>query len=263
MLIHPILEQMHSLRLTGMVKAFEEQLQMREVDELSFEERLGLLVDREATDRASRRLETRLRKAKLRQRGCLEDIDFRHPRGLDKRQVLSLSSCEWIRNHHNLLITGKAGVGKTFMACAFAQKACREGLTSLYRRVPRLLGELAVARGDGSLEKLLRTFARTDLLVLDDFGLVPLSPSDRRDLLEILEDREGLRSTLVTSQLPVEHWHDAVGDPTIADAILERLAHPAHRMKLRGESIRRKRAASMDLTSSNEAPRETEADVTG
>ncbi len=242
MLRHATLDQLAELKLHGMAKAFEEQLSMTDVRDLSFEERLGLLVEREATERASRRLTTRLRKAKLREQAALEDIDWRARRGLDKGQILRLGSCQWIREHLNVLITGKAGVGKTFLACALGHKACREGYTALYLRVPRLFRHLAVARGDGSYEKLLKSYARVDLLILDDWGLAPVGAVERRDLLEILEDRYGSRSTLVTSQLPVESWYEVLGDPTLADAILDRLVHGAYRVALTGDSMRANRS---------------------
>jgi DNA replication protein DnaC len=242
MLRHATLDQLAELKLHGMARAFEEQLEMPEIRDLSFEERLGLLVEREATERASRRLTARLRRAKLREQAAIEDINWRRPRGLDKRQILTLASCQWIADHLNVLITGKAGVGKTFLACALAHKACREGYTALYLRVPRLFRDLAIARGDGSYEKLLKSYARTDVLVLDDWGLVELSAQDRRDLLEILEDRYGLRSTVVTSQLPVKTWYDSIGDPTLADGILDRLLHGAYRIEMEGESMRGERA---------------------
>ena len=204
--------------------------------------RVCLLLDREATERSSRRLKTRLRKAKLRQAAFLENIDFRKSRGLDKSLVLALAACDWIRDHQNVLVCGATGVGKTFLSCAFAQKACREGFSALYLRVPRLFQDLALARADGRYPKSMAQLAKTDVLVLDDFGLVPLGERDRRDLLEILEDRHELRSTIVTSQLPVPSWHEAIGDPTLADAILDRLVHNAHRIQLKGGSIRRQKA---------------------
>ena len=242
MLNHATLDQLQELKLFGMARAFEEQLQMSELQELSFEERLGLLVEREATERSSRRLTSRLRRAKLREQAAIEDIDWRARRGLDKRQVLTLASCQWIASHLNVLITGKAGVGKTFLACALAHKACREGYTALYLRVPRLFRDLAIARGDGSYEKLLKSYARTDVLVLDDWGLAQVGAQERRDLLEILEDRYGLRSTVVTSQLPVKKWYDSIGDPTLADGILDRLVHGVYEIAMEGESMRQKRA---------------------
>ena len=241
MLKHVTLDQLAELKLHGMARAFEEQLQMPEIRELSFEERLGLLVEREATERASRRLTARLRRAKLREQAAIEDIDWRARRGLDKRQVLTLASCQWIADHLNVLITGKAGVGKTFLACALAHKACREGYTALYLRVPRLFRDLAIARGDGSYEKLLKSYARTDVLVLDDWGLAQIGAQERRDLLEILEDRYDLRSTVVTSQLPVKSWYDSIGDSTLADGILDRLVHGAYEIAMEGESMRKNR----------------------
>lgn len=240
MLIHPTLEKLQSLKLFGMVKALEEQMQMADLGELGFEERLGFLVDREVTERRNRKLRTRLKKAKLRLNASLEDIDYRHPRGLDKSLLLRLASCHWVEEHDNILITGPTGVGKSFLACALAHKACREGYRTLYFRLPRLLQELSIARGDGRYGKVLTNLAKTDLLVIDDWGLQPLDDHGRRDILEILEDRHKIRSTVVTSQFPVQHWHEVVGDQTLADAILDRLVHNAYKINLKGESMRKR-----------------------
>ncbi len=242
MLLHPTLEKLTTLRFTGMVAALDEQMQMDSLDDMGFEERLGLLLDREMAVRQTRRMNTRLRKAKLRQDSCIEDIDFRHPRGLDKSLVMRLAGCEWIKEHNNLIITGPTGVGKTYLACAFAQKACREGFNTIYLRISKLFEDLSLSKGDGRYLKLLSSFAKADLLVLDDYGLEQLGREQRHDLLEILEDRHGLKSTLVTSQLPIDHWHEQIGDPTLADAILDRLVHSAHKIKLNGESMRKKNA---------------------
>jgi DNA replication protein DnaC len=200
---------------------------------------MGLLVDREVTERENRRLKTRLKKARLRYKASVEDIDFRHPRGLERSVVMQLMSCKWIEDHLNCLITGPTGVGKSFLACALAQKACREGYTAVYVRIPNLFQDLAIARGDGRFVKLVSSLAKTDLLALDDFGLRKLTEEQRHDLLELFEDRHGRRSTLVTSQLDVEHWHEIIGDPTLADAILDRFVHSAYRMDLKGESMRK------------------------
>lgn len=241
MLHHPTLEKLSALRLTGMLKALEEQTTMPDIEALSFEERLGLLVDRELTERDSRRLGTRLKKARLRHSACVEDIDYRAPRGLDKSLMASLATCRWVTEHLNLLITGPTGVGKSYLACALAHKACREGYTALYQRLPRLLQDLSLARADGRYPALLASLARVQVLVLDDWGLARLTDEHRRDLLELLDDRHGVRSTLVTSQLPVEHWHESIGDPTLADAILDRLVHNAYKLTLKGDSMRKRR----------------------
>jgi len=241
MLTHPTLDKLQALRFNGMAQALQEQMQMSDIDSLSFEERLGLLVDREMTERDNRRLKTRLRKARLRQNASVEDIDYRHPRGLDRALMVKLCSCNWISQHHNLLITGPTGSGKTFLACALAQKACRQGYTALYSRLPRLFQQLHIAKGDGRYGKLLIAYAKIDLLVFDDWGLAKLTEEQRHDLLEILEDRHGLRSTLLTSQIPVKHWHEVIGDPTLADAILDRLIHNAYKINLKGESMRKKK----------------------
>jgi DNA replication protein DnaC len=240
MLKHPTMEKLNNLKLTGMVKALTEQQQMTEVDSLGFEERLGLLVDREATERENRKLTTRLKKAKLRQSASVEDIDFRRMRGLDKALILSLAACAWIAKGVNVLICGPTGVGKSYLACALAHKACLEGYTALYLRLPRLFEELRLAKADGRYGKLMLSYAKTDLLVLDDWGLTPMTDPQRRDLLELMEDRYGLKSTIITSQLPVTAWHEAIGDPTLADAILDRIVHNAHKVEMQGESMRKR-----------------------
>jgi DNA replication protein DnaC len=239
MLLEPTLRTLHELRLTGMAAALEEQRAMPDVEHLGFEERLVLLLQREQTSREDRRLTRLLAQAKLRLHACVEDIDLRAPRGLDRSVLLRLASADWVRGHQPLLISGATGTGKTYLACAFGQSACRHGLSARYYRFSRLLGELALGRANGSYPKLLEKLAKTDLLVLDDYGLAPLNDSERRDFLEILEDRYGRRATLITSQLPFEHWHDAIGDNTFADAILDRLVHNAHRLTLKGASMRK------------------------
>ena len=242
MLTHPTLDKLHALKLMGMYHALLEQMQMPEITAVPFDDRLGLLVDRESTAREDRRLKTRLHKAKLRQTACIEDIDYRHPRGLDKSLMLSLATCQWVRERHNVLITGPTGIGKTWLACALGHQACREGWTALYLRLSRLLQEFPLAKGDGRYVKLMTALAKTDVLILDDWGLAPLSDDNRRDLLELLEDRYDCRATIVTSQLPVEHWHEAIGEPTLADAILDRLVHNAYKIALKGDSMRKRQA---------------------
>ncbi len=248
MLTTPTIDKLETLRFKGMSIALQEQLQTPDIEELSFEERLGLLIDREMSHRHNRRMQTRLRKAKLRQNAAIEDIDFRHPRGLDKGMMVSLMTCQWIRDHQNLIITGPTGVGKTYLACALTQKACRDGYIARYLRLSRLFQDLALAKGDGSYVKLMQDLAKVNVLLLDDYGLASLSVDQRHDLLEILEDRHGIHSTLVTSQLPIENWHEIIGDATLADAILDRLIHNAHRINLKGESMRKTKSS---LTGNN------------
>ncbi|MBA2883227.1 DNA replication protein DnaC [Desulfosalsimonas propionicica] len=243
MLTHPIIEKLQVMKFYGMCKAFEEQLQMADIGKFSFEERFGLIVDREKTEREDRQLKTRLRKAKLRLAASIEDIDFNHPRGLDKGLILSLASCQWLKAHHNVFITGPTGVGKSYLACALAQKACRQGYSALYLRLPKLFADLALAKGDGRYAKLLSTLAKTNLLVLDDWGLSKLNKEQQRDFLEIIEDRYELQSTVITSQLSVSHWHEIIGDPTMADAILDRMVHNAYKIDLKGGSMRKKKTA--------------------
>lgn len=242
MLTHPTLERLQELGLRGMADAFAEQLAMPASEELDFVERFTLLVEREATLRSSRRMERRLKAARLRHDAIFEDIDLRLSRKLDRRLVLSLADSQWVARHRNVLITGPTGIGKSFIACALANKACRDGYTVLYHRLPRLLGELALAKVDGTYGSKLAALARARVLVLDDWGLHPLTDAARRDLLELLEDRYGQGSTIVTSQLRVTGWHEAIGDPTLADAILDRLVHNAHRLELDGPSVRKARA---------------------
>ena len=233
-----------------MVAALIDQMALPDIEELAFEERLGLLVDREITERDNRRLTSRLRRARLRHNAALEDIDYRSPRGLDKGLIQSLAACQWAKEHLNILITGPTGVGKTWLACALAHKACREGYTVQYIRLSQLLRELMIAKGDGRYPKLLANLAKVDVLLLDDWGLIKLNAENRRDLLEVLEDRHGIRSTIATSQLPMDQWHNVIGDPTLADAILDRLVHNAYKINLRGESMRKRRSRLTSTTPS-------------
>ena len=239
MLTYPTLERLIALGLTGMAKAFDDQRRQPDVAALPFEDRLALMVDREVVERQNKCLATRLKFAGLRHLAVVEDIDLATPRGLDRALFTSLVAGDWIERKLNLLIIGPTGVGKSWIACALGHKACRDDRSVLYHRLPRLLEALALARGDGRYGRLLSRVARVELLILDDWGLAPLIAEQRRDLLEIVDDRHGRASTIVTSQVPVEHWHDVIGDPTLADAILDRLVHNAHRLVLKGESMRK------------------------
>ena len=241
MLKHPTLTQLHALGLHGMAKAFDELAANGQAEGLDRLEWLTLLLDREASLRQDKRFTARLRAARLRQQAAVEDVDYRSPRGLDRALFQKLAEGAWIKGHDNLVLVGPIGVGKSWLAAALGQKACRDNQSVLYQRVPRLFEELALGRGDGRHPRLLRSLGRVDLLILDDWGLEPLDAGARHDLLEILEERYGRRSTMITSQLPVDRWHDIIGDPTYADAILDRLIHNAHRIELSGESLRRGR----------------------
>ena len=244
MLTHPTEQRLLALGLAGMAKALEEQRRQPDVAALAFEERLAMLVDHEAIERENKRLVSRLKFAGLRQNAVVEDVDMKAPRGLDKALFARLVSGDWIDQHQNLIVIGPTGVGKSWIACALAHKACRDDRSVLYHRVPRLFYALALARGDGRHARLLKTIARIEVLILDDWGLANLTPDQGRDLLEIVDDRHGRGSTIVTSQLPVEHWHEAIANPTVADAILDRLVHNARRIDLAGDSLRRTRPKS-------------------
>lgn len=234
------LQTLRSLKLTGMADGLEQQMEQPSThEELGFEERLALLVDRESTHRHNNKISRLLKAAKLKLQAYPEDIDYSHPRGLQKSQFADLLSSHWIHQHLNVLITGPTGCGKTYLACVLATQACRHGLSVRYFRTSRLLDMLSVAHGDGRFSKLIRQIAKTDVLVMDDWGLEKMTLAQRNDLLEIMEDRHGLKSTLITSQLPLDQWHKAIGDATLADAILDRLLHNAHKLKLKGESMRK------------------------
>ena len=247
MITEEIFHKLSELRLHGLARALHEQLDNRDsYESLAFEDRLGLLVDREWTEREARSLTRRLQLAKLRDRcASIEDIDFRHPRGLDRNLIRRLASCEWIAKAQNLIVTGPTGCGKTFVACAVGHKACREGFSVLYRRVPRLLQEMHIAHADGSLPRLLTRWAKIDLLILDDWGLAPLGSQERHNLLELIEERHGEHSAVIVAQLPIKEWHKYIGDPAVADAALDRIVHSAHQITLKGESMRKRRS---DLT---------------
>jgi DNA replication protein DnaC len=248
MLIQPILDTLNRLKLLGMALAFSEQMTQSAAQGLAFEERLTLLLEREQLHRENRRLTRLLQLAQLKERAAIEDIDYRSRRGLDRSQLASLASCEWIRAGQSLLIQGATGCGKTYLACALAHQACRQGLSAWYVRAPRLFEEMNLCHADGSFRKRLAAIARIQLIVIDDFAIAPIGARERSDLLELLDDRGGIRATLITSQLPIEHWHEYIGDPTLADAILDRLVHRSHRIHLQGkESMRgRKTAATKD-----------------
>ena len=242
MLMEQTLHTLKALRLPGMATAFEEQQANAAVTSLSFDERFSLLVDREQTWRENRRLARLLREAKLKSsQACVEDIRYGGGRKLDKSLMAHLASCQWTRQHQNLVLTGATGCGKTWLACAFGNAACRQGLSVGYVRTPRLFEELRIAHGDGSFTRRLVALAKTDVLLIDDWGLAPPSAAERSDLLEVLDDRVGTRSTVITSQLPIEHWHEYLGEPTLADAILDRILHSSHRIVLAGESMRKVR----------------------
>ena len=243
MLNEQTIEKLYVMKLNGMAEAFKEQLQMPDMAELPFEDRFSLLVDRQWTWKENRRMKRLLTNARLKLNGCVEDIDYRAPRGLDKSLILKLAACDWIPRCHNVIIPGPTGVGKTYLACALANRACRMGYLAFYIRIPRLFQDLAIARGDGSYPKVMKNLAKAKVLILEDLGLAPMSAQERRDLLEVIEDRHGLASAIVTAQLPVENWHENIRAPTIAGAILDRLVHNAYKINLKGESMRKLRSS--------------------
>lgn len=242
MLTQPTIEKLNYMKLTAMARSFAHQMQCPDMTQLSFEERFGLIVDYQMTDLDNRRMQNRLKNAKLRQSASIEDLDFKQGRGLDRSTVMSLAGNQWVKSHHNILVTGPTGAGKSYLACALAQKACRDGYTTLYQRLPRLLQDIAVSRHDGRYNKLIAPIIKCEVLILDDLLISPLTREEQRELLEIVEERYDRKATVVTSQLPVKAWHDAMQDPTLADAILDRLVHNAYKLELKGESMRRKRS---------------------
>jgi DNA replication protein DnaC len=246
MLNQPTLERLQAMKLLGMAEAFREQTETADSSQLSFEERFGLLVDRQWTWKEGRALTRRLQLAKFKERGVVEDINYQHPRGLDRKLMRTLATSDWVRLHHNVLLVGPTGIGKTWLACALAHKACRDGFFALHKRMAELFRDLVMARADGSIGQFLLKLARIDVLVLDDFAMAPLKDHERRDFLEICDDRYQRRSTILTSQLPVAHWHEQIGDPTLADSIMDRLVHNAYRIELSGESIRKQRGRKTD-----------------
>lgn len=241
MLNEQTVEKLHVMKLFGMAEAFRLQMESPGTSGLSFEERFALLVDQQWTWRENRALARRLRAAKLKERGVIEDINYQHPRQLDRKLMRALISSDWVRQHHNILFIGPTGIGKSWLGCALAHKACRDGFTVLHKRTAELFRELAVAHADGSFGRLLLKLSRLDVLLLDDFAMAPFKDSERRDFLEICDDRYQRRSLILTSQVPIAHWHEQIGDPTIADSILDRIVHNAYRIELNGESMRKRK----------------------
>ena len=241
MLNQPTIEKLYAMKLHGMADSFRAQLESTDLNQLSFEERFAMLVDQQWLWKENRALARRLQLAKLKERAVVEDIDYQHPRALDRKLMRTLSSSEWVRQKQNLLLLGPTGIGKSWLGCALAHKACRDGFSVLHKRTAELFRELAVAHVDGSIGRLLLKISRIDVLLLDDFAMAPLKDSERRDFLEICDDRYQRRSMILTSQMPLAHWHEQVGDPSIADSILDRLVHNAYRIELNGESMRKKR----------------------
>ena len=241
MLAEQTISKLNEMKMYGLAGAFEQYLGERGSDKLSYDERFSMMVDREYAERQERKLSRRLSIAKLREQACIEDVDYRHPRKLDRTVMQRLATCNWIEASENVIITGATGIGKTWLACALANKACREGHSAIYARVPRLLHKLQIARADGTYIRELTRLQKARVLVLDDLGLAPLGEQERQDMLEVIEDRHGRASTIVASQLPVSKWHDTVGDPSIADAILDRIVNRAHRLELKGGTMRKPR----------------------
>jgi len=237
----PTKSKLFAMKLNGMADAYEEQQNQSKMTDLTFDERFGLLVERQWLWKENRALQGRLNYARLKEKACVEDLDFRDSRGMKRSLVDQLSACDWVRYHQNVIVTGPTGTGKTYLACALAHKACREGYRSLYFYGPKLFREITLARADGSMPKLLKRIAKTQLLVVDDFGVVKLNDQEYRDFLEVLDDRQGCGATLITSQFPLNTWHETIPDPTLADAILDRLIHNAHHIELKGDSMRKRK----------------------
>jgi DNA replication protein DnaC len=242
MLMNQTVSKLQGLKLLGMLKAFEDQLSMPDVGQMNFEQRFGLIVDREENERRNSKFKSRLKRSNPKEAACIEDIDFNAGRGIDKATTLSFASCEWVRQQQNIIISGPTGVGKTYIACALLHSACKEGFTARYVRVPRFLRSIAVAKADGSYDKFMADIAKIDVVLFDDIGLSKLSGEESRDLLEIMEDRHAKRSSIITSQLDTGSWYELIPDPTIADAILDRIVHRSHRLKIHGPSMRKIRS---------------------
>lgn len=240
MLINQTIEKLTSMKLYGMCEALREQSAMTDIVQLPFDERMGLLVDREETFRKDRRYKNLVRYAKIKQQASIEDIDFKTQRGLARSLVLQLGNCDWIKQHQDIIITGPTGIGKTYLACALTHRACQHGLSATFFRLPRMFSEISLARADGSYPRLMSRLSKTDVIVLDDFGVSVLNPAEARDFLEIIEDRHKTKSTIITSQLPLEKWFEAIGDSTIADSIMDRIVNNAHKIDLKGPSMRKK-----------------------